>query len=134
MKRIGRILALALAFGLHVTACGSEARATDACRQIEYARCERGKACLEGFESDVVSCQKFYDVQCGRGVPEAAKEPSRAELKACVDLIKTDCEAVKAPEKYCPFLVVNEQPAVVDSGTLVPDMGTASDAPADGGD
>ena len=134
MKRIGRILALALAFGAHVTACGSDARATDACKQIEYARCERGKACIEGFSGDVVSCQKFYEVQCGRGVPESAKEPSRTDLKNCIDLIKTDCEAVKDPAKYCPFLVANDEPEVTDTGTaLVPDMGTTSDAPADGG-
>jgi hypothetical protein len=136
MKRIGRILALALAFGLHVTACGSEARATAACEEIEYARCERGAQCLEGFLGDVGSCQRFYKVQCGRGVPESAKEPSRAELKTCVDLIKSDttCEAVKDPARFCPFLVANDQPAVVDSGvSLVPDMGTVSDAPADGG-
>ncbi len=131
MKRLGRILALALAFGLHVTACGSDARATDSCKQIEYARCERGPACIEGFSGDVGSCQRFYDVQCGRGVPEPAKEPSRADLKACLDLIKTNCEAVKDPATYCPFLVANEQPTVTDSGSLVPDMGV-TDAAADG--
>lgn len=141
MKRLGRFLALALAFGLHMNACGSEARATDACRQIEYARCERGAQCLEGFQSTVQSCQRYYDVQCGRGVPDPAKEPSKRELDDCVKLIRTDptCEAVKDPAKHCPFLVANEQPAVVDSGaSLIPDMGaveggTTTDAPADGG-
>jgi hypothetical protein len=141
MKRIGRvlrvpaaILALALGLGLHVTACGSDARATDMCKQIESARCARGPACIEGFTGDVTSCQRFYEVQCGRGVPESAKEPSRADLKTCLDLIKTDCEAVKDPGRYCPFLLANDQPAVVDTGvSVIPDMGTTADAPNDGG-
>jgi len=128
MKRFGRILALALTFGAHVTACGSDARATDACKQIEHLRCTRYEQCkVESFSGTVESCQKYYDVQCGTGIPEAAKEPSRSELKECLDQLKADCAAVKEPARYCPFLLANDQPAVPDTGPLIPDMGATSD-------
>jgi hypothetical protein len=134
MKRFGRILALALAFGAHVTACGSDARATDACKQIEKTRCARYEKCqVEGFSGTVESCQRFYDVQCGRGIPEAAKEPSRSELTECIRLINSDCAAVKNPQNFCPFLTANDNPVVTDSGSLIPDMGTAADAADEGG-
>jgi hypothetical protein len=129
MRSLGRILALVLAFGLHLSACGSDARAVDTCKQIESLRCSRGPTCIEGFTGSVTSCQKFYEVQCGRGVPESAKEPSRTDLNKCLDLMKTDCAAVREPAKFCPFLVANDEPATTDTGvSVIPDMGATSDS------
>jgi hypothetical protein len=119
----GRIVAIAsLVFAalLHASGCGSEARGVDACRQIESARCEAASKCPTEFPEfterygSVASCQRFYDVQCGRGVQEASKEPSRAELTACLTQVRTSCEAAADPAKFCPFLTVNEEPVVID--------------------
>jgi hypothetical protein len=137
MKRLLLVAALGLSVA-HASACGSDARATDACRRIESTRCERAPQCPAQFPDftktygDVGSCQRFYDTQCGRGIQEIAKEPSRSELDGCITQIKTSCDAVYDPAKFCPFLTANDTPAVVDSG--VADTGTpATDAPVDGG-
>lgn len=122
-------------------ACGSDARATDTCRTIETERCKRGPACaakLEDFAGDPDSCIRFYDVQCGRGVPDDVKEPSKGELSACVTLIQTNCDAVADPTKFveCSFLTANAQVTPADTGVAetAVDAGTetATDAGTDG--
>lgn len=133
MKRLLLVVALGLSVA-HASACGSDARATDTCRRIESTRCERGPQCNTDFTQtygDVGSCQRFYDVQCGRGVQAAVKEPSKSELETCIGLIKSSCDAYKEPGKFCPFLTANETPAVVDTGT--PDTTPAPTDSADGG-
>lgn len=148
MKRFGSItrlfrapvavLALALGFGAHATACGSDARATDMCRRVENERCAKAKSCPAEFPDftenfgTVDSCQHFYDVQCGRGVQDLVKEPSRTELQSCLDAIKGSCDAARTPEKYCPFLTANDPP-VTDTGTVETATDAATDAAADGG-
>lgn len=128
---------VALGLAVHASGCGSDARATDACRRIESTRCERAPQCPQQYPSftalhgDVGSCQRFYDVQCGRGIQESAKEPSKTELDACVKVIRENCEAVGDPAKFCPFLTANEKPAEIDTGTApVEEAGTDA---ADGG-
>lgn len=143
MKRFGprslAILAIALGIAAWASACGSDARSTDACRRVESERCAKAAACPTEFPDfasnygDVASCQRFYDVQCGRGVQDLVKEPSRTELQSCIDAIKGSCDAAKTPETYCPFLTANEPP-VTDTGT--PDAAaaeTGTDAANDGG-
>lgn len=105
------VLAAAVALALpFAPACGSDARSTDTCRQIESARCKRGAECIQGFVGDENSCVQFYDVQCGRGVQDSVKEPSSYELQACLDAIsKGSCLAVQDPSKVpeCYFLTAN---------------------------
>lgn len=127
------LVALGLAIATHAAACGSDARATDACRRIESTRCQRAPQCPQQYPSftathgDVASCQRFYDVQCGRGVQESMKDPSKSELEACLETIRTNCEAVGDPAKFCPFITANDTPAA--------DTGTAADtAPIDAAD
>lgn len=116
VRRIVRGACLALAVGAFVqaSACGSDARSLDTCRKLESERCAKAAACPAEFPDfaatygTVASCQQFYDVQCGRGVAEAVKEPSRAELASCLDAIKGSCEAARAPERFCPFLTAND--------------------------
>jgi hypothetical protein len=130
------IVVVALGPAVYATGCGSDARATDACRRIESTRCERAPSCPQQYPAftslygDVASCQRFYDTQCGRGVQEAAKEPSKSELDNCIKVIRENCEAVADPAKFCPFLIANEKPVDTDTGT--PAVETGTDA-ADGG-
>ncbi|MGZ3417049.1 MAG: hypothetical protein ACXWUG_00560 [Polyangiales bacterium] len=131
------LLALGASFA---PACGSDARATDTCRTIETERCKRGPACaekLDNFVGDSDSCIRFYDVQCGRGVPDDLKEPSKSELSACIGVIQTNCDAVVDPTKFveCSFLTANAQVPAADTGVAAEtavDTGTATDS-ADGG-
>lgn len=129
------VVALGLFAASYASACGSDARATDACRRIESTRCERAPQCPTEYPDftktygDVASCQRFYDTQCGRGVQEIAKEPSKSELEACITQIKSDCKAVGDPAKFCAFLTANDTP--VDTGAT--DTGTATEVAADGG-
>lgn len=141
MKRprlVPAIFVIVLGLAAHASACGSEARATDACRRLESARCERAPACPVQYADftkiygTVESCKKFYDVQCGRGIQEIAKEPSKSELEACVGQIKSSCEAVGSPEKFCPFLTANDRPAEDTGSALVPETG--AEASTDAGD
>lgn len=109
-------VALGLGLGLPASACSSDARATDACRRIESARCAKAPTCPAEFPDfgarfgTPESCQKFYDVQCGRGVQDAVKEPSKSELDACVKAIGASCAVAAAPETVCTFLTANEPP------------------------
>lgn len=133
------ILAIALGVAAWASACGSEARSTDACRRVESERCAKAATCPTEFPDfastygDVASCQRFYDVQCGRGVQDPVKEPSRTELQSCIDAIKGSCDATRTPEKYCPFLTANEPPVVPDTGTPEAATETGTDAANDGG-
>jgi len=140
VSRVAAVFTIALALGAHATACGSDARSTDACRRVESERCAKAKACPTEFPDftakygDVESCQRFYDVQCGRGVQDVVKEPSRSELDTCIKEIQKTCDAALTPEKYCPFLTANEPPVVVDTGTAAEAAAEAgSDAANDGG-
>lgn len=125
-------LALALLSGGVALAigCGSDARATDACRTIESARCRRGAECFPDYAGDAESCARFYDVQCGRGVQDTVKEPTKAQLEACLGAIRTGaCSVVIDPTSsdQCAFLIENVPPAPP------PDTG-APEAEADTGD
>jgi hypothetical protein len=124
------VLWAAVALALMVTpACGSQTRAVDTCRTLEEARCDQGAKCpnlLAG--GDVDSCKRFYDVQCGRGVADPVKEPSRTELDACIRAIQSSCAIAAAPETAaeCAFLLQNQP--IVDSGTPDGDATDAADA------
>jgi hypothetical protein len=112
-------------------ACGSDARATDTCRTIETERCKRAPACSKEFDysfsGDVDSCIRFYDVQCGRGVPDEVAEPKKSELNDCIGAIQTDCVVAADPTKspLCAFLTANAQTPAADTGTAAE---TATDA------
>jgi hypothetical protein len=115
--------------------CGSDARATDACRRIESARCERGPQCIPDFGGDVASCQRFYDVQCGRGVQDPVKEPSKKELDDCVAAIRdpASCTAAVDPTSstQCAFLVANTPPPPPPDTGAPDTAGEAGDAATD---
>ncbi|MBI2395908.1 MAG: hypothetical protein HYV09_40465 [Deltaproteobacteria bacterium] len=134
---LAALLAVALGLGLHAAACSSDARATDTCRRIESARCAKAAACPTQFPDfaarfgTVASCQKFYDIQCGRGVQDAVKEPSKSELESCVKAINDSCPAALAPETVCTFLTANEPPPPPpDTGAPEAAAEAATDAPA----
>ena len=66
--------------------CGTAAIGIDACRDVEYARCDAAQYC--GVVDDVPACHRFYRDHCLHGLHDGVKEPTDEQVKACVDLIK----------------------------------------------
>ena len=100
-------------------ACGTDPVGVDACRQIEYARCENANSCGidlsvpthagDSPNLDVGACKRFYDTECLHGM-NISDDPGSAKTQACVDAINdpnSGCGIVKAPETSpaCSFLV-----------------------------
>jgi hypothetical protein len=90
-----------------IAGCGSSPQGIGTCEAIEYARCERGPACISGFVGSVDSCKSFYQVQCQRGLALTTQDPGSTLLNKCLADIAgtgdavdaaTSCEAVIAPE------------------------------------
>ena len=148
IRRPGFSALLALSFALAATVlstsmqgCGSEARGIDTCRTIENARCEQGAVGASGAPKcpdlltagDVDSCKRFYDVQCGRGVPDPVKDPSKTELERCLTAIRSSCDVAREPElsPACYFLLANQPPVASDAADADAIDGEVADAPAD---
>lgn len=114
-RRLGRVLGLVgLASAITwAAACGSDARANNECRQLEAARCVKldSKEC-GGVVGGAASCERFYDVQCERGIADDATQPSDAELKRCLAAIALSCDVARAPETFteCKFLSTTNPP------------------------
>lgn len=131
--KLAAVVTIALGLAVHASACGSDARSTDSCRKLETERCTKAASCPKEFPDfattygSAASCQQYYDVQCGRGVQDSVKEPSKSELDACLKAIQSSCEAARDPASVCPFLTANEPP--VDTGTE-----TSSETGTDGGE
>lgn len=100
-------MTIAALFAIALGACGSEARAVDACEQLESARCARGPECIAGFVGEADSCRRFYQVQCGRGVQDGVRDPTKAEIDRCIGAMNASCDAVRDPVSApeCAFLV-----------------------------
>jgi hypothetical protein len=124
-RRLGRVsrviglvgLASLMTWG---AACGSDARGKSQCQQIESARCDKlaTDAC-GGLPGGADSCERFYDVQCQRGLADDATETTAAELKKCLDAIAISCDVARAPETFaeCKFLNTTNPPeAGLDTG------------------
>lgn len=139
-RRLGRVLGLVgLASAITwAAACGSDARANNECRQLEAARCEKldSKEC-GGVVGGAASCERFYDVQCERGIADDAAQPSATELKRCLDAIALSCDVARAPETFveCKFLSTTNPPeAGLDTGaesSADAASETADDAPTE---
>jgi len=116
------LVALGVALG---GACSSVTTGVDSCRQIESVRCTALATCdKDTFVGTPESCTRFYDIQCGRGLVDGAREPSSAELKACTDRIATDCNVARDPlsaDVCSKFLT----PPVVVADTAVADTAVA---------
>lgn len=84
------LLALVTSLGLLSAGCGTDAKGTDACREIEEERCRQALACPSHFrvksEDDVQACVRFYRDQCLHGL--AGPEPGKPALDACLQTIK----------------------------------------------
>jgi hypothetical protein len=137
---VGRAAAAAAAFFVCVVGCGNGTDGTDACKQIEEARCRRAPACsiplatpVHTSGTDVDACIRYYDIACLHGLSVA--EPSGATVNACVSAIQSGaCTVVQNPasDPACAWLAA-PAPAPVDAAT--PDTSTldasASTVPAD---
>jgi len=121
------------AAGVIAMAC-TQAVGTDACKQIEQARCYWIEQCFadagptyglpvspSNGMSPVDECFRYYDDACGHGLVTNV-QPTSDEVNACVKAINaaTDCTIVQAPETSdaCAFLTY--------------DAGTDADASDDG--
>ncbi len=121
------VLALGVAFG---GACSAVSTGVDACRQIESARCNALSTCDKAnFIGTADSCTRFYDVQCGRGLADGAREPSAPELKACTDRIVADCTVAHDPLASVECKKFLSPEPLPDTGTA--DTGTPDTTVAD---
>ena len=108
--------------------CGTDAVAVDACRKIEFARCEQGPRCPSINVTDVDVCKRFYRDQCLHGLAIDA-DPGEEVINPCVATIQaagacttggacvettsaapadvTGCQVVEQPQlsKACFFLI-----------------------------
>jgi hypothetical protein len=111
--------------------CGTAADGTDACKQVEEARCRQATACSISLEppyhssgTDVDGCIRFYDVACLHGLEVG--DPGPTVVRTCVKAIETNgCTTVSAPETdpACAWL------APVPTGSS--DAGEGMTLPAD---
>lgn len=114
LSALGAVAAVAVV----AVAC-TQAVGTDACKQIEHARCYWIEQCYgdasnyglptrrsEGT-SPVDDCFRYYDDACGHGLVTNVP-PTSDQVNACVAAINaaTDCTIVEAPETSdaCAFL------------------------------
>lgn len=139
MRLFSSLALLALFALVALPSCGSDGRGVDTCRKIEAARCERGPACVANFSGDPTSCTRYYDVQCGRGLQDAVREPTAAELAACLEAIKGTCSAALDPAKApaCSFLVAatpTDTGTATDTGSADTGGDSGSEASADATD
>ncbi len=105
LQGVGAIVVATLAW--EATGCGTDPVATEACRQIEQARCRKAASCpelrLQG-EVGVQECTQFARDRCLHGL--AVEDPGPAAVERCVSAIDQDCLAAGAPEtsEACAFL------------------------------
>ena len=79
-------------------ACNSDAHGVDTCRTVESARCEKLATCSGALRASTRdSCTAFYQVQCGNGLQDGARDPSAPELTACLAAIKGSCDIASNP-------------------------------------
>jgi hypothetical protein len=145
-------LALVVASG----GCGSDAVGVGDCRDIEFARCDAGRAC--GSVSDTAACKRFYRDHCLHGLA-LESEPGAQAVRRCVGSLKAvaacgsgialaacpgvtndpsttrlqnACDVVNAPEEIqeCAFLIAEPSQPPPDAGNPPPDA-TSSDSGAD---
>lgn len=140
LRALAPLLALAAASAVLVAACGTDAVAVEACRQVETARCTQASAqsCANVVlsrpvhqDSDVTACIRFYSDACLHGLANPT-DPGAVAVKACVDVINAgDCTIVEHPEQApaCAWLIPPAPVVVVDAGV---DAGV--DAPPDAPD
>ena len=105
-RLLGWTLASLLLGAVTWPGCGTDAVDVDACRRIEYIRCEQGPRCPGLGVSDVESCKRFYRDQCLHGL--AGISPRTQDLDDCVTAIQTGtCDVVEKPEtaEACTFLI-----------------------------
>lgn len=84
------VLTVALALGWIAPGCDTGAVGIDACRTIEYARCEAVMGCAGSpieDEDDVDDCKLFYRDQCLHGIADFIS-PDQATVEACVEAIR----------------------------------------------
>jgi hypothetical protein len=104
--------------------CGTDAAGIDACRQIETARCEAAAAC--GYtEAQVKTCIEFYRDQCLHGLENTSREPSTAEIDACVaavQQVRACAERQAAAMADCP-----EAPLIPGANSAIAPCGILTD-------
>ena len=96
-RLLGWVLASLLLGAVAGPGCGTDAVAVDACRQIEYARCEQGPQCPGLNVSDVDACKRFYRDQCLHGLMLDG-DPGEVVVNRCVADMR---QAGSCPDQSC---------------------------------
>ncbi len=73
------------ALTVSVLGCGTDAVGIDACREVEFARCEAAVDC--GLIDDAEQCKRFYRDHCLHGV-KLEEAPSSVAVDDCVETIQ----------------------------------------------
>jgi hypothetical protein len=124
-----------------VASCGNGAVGTNACRQIEEARCRKAPSCpnisleppYHTADGDVQACIRAVDIACLHGLPVA--DPGGASVSLCVAAIQNDgCGTVDAPQTdpACAWLVAPAASSSSSSADAAPEA--SSDASAEAAD
>jgi hypothetical protein len=113
-------VSFALAGGLALTACGTDATGTDACRKIEQTRCRKAAAACPDLALrgaiGLQECVQYARDRCLHGL--AVADPGPPAVDACVSAIEqaTSCEIVATPETAPPCAFLKPPTATVDAG------------------
>ncbi len=75
----------ALPAALGAWSCGTDAVGIEACREIEYARCEAAVHC--GLIEDSAACKTYFHDHCLHGV-RLEESPSRGAVNRCVRVLE----------------------------------------------
>jgi hypothetical protein len=93
-----KIAALPLWACVGLGACATEAVGVDACRQIEYARCDAASKCPNTFGTiKPATCRRFYRDHCLHGLA-VGQDPGIAKVRDCVQAIESlgNCVSTKS--------------------------------------
>jgi hypothetical protein len=107
-----------------LSACGTEAMGTDACRRIEQARCRKAPACpalTVQAGTGVDECTQFARDRCLHGL--AVADPGLATVDQCVTAIDraTSCDIIASPSSMPACAFLESSPAIPDAGTNAAD-------------
>lgn len=142
MPRLARLLWLVptLLFPAAVVGvgCGTDPVAVEACRKIEYARCEAAPSCPNLAVTDVKACKRFYRDQCLHGLA-VANEPGDPAVAKCTGALQlagacaasgaADCQLPAATPSTATACDIIQQPEIATDCSFLMEAAPVSTAP-----
>lgn len=131
---------VAVATAAIAVACSSGAVDSQACLNIETARCQAAPACSDidlgqpvHNDSDVAACIRFYQVQCLHGLVTPTA-PSGGQVSVCVAAIAAAGKAAAKGDAGACDTIVNPQDNLACAFLNPPDAGVPDSASDDASD